>query len=150
MDRKDYTGKYLVFYQNNSTSCIAFRTSLPSWMASSYGCGPKISYIHCCKSSWLAMPDLKEAKTGKGGVVWSPGNHFVRESSLFGAYHFQVNYAQRDESLWRFNRRAGSSGKRAVYPFFLCLTAAWKLAFDVDHAYAEFFRSLGGEKSDVS
>ncbi|KAH9479294.1 Vacuolar protein sorting-associated protein 28-like protein 1 [Psilocybe cubensis] len=27
---------------------------------------------------------------------------------------------------------------------------ARQLAFDVDHAYAEFFRSLGGEKSDVS
>lgn len=30
------------------------------------------------------------------------------------------------------------------------LTAFSKLAFDVDHAYAEFFRSLGGEKNDVS
>ena len=34
--------------------------------------------------------------------------------------------------------------------FNICLTLHTWLAFDVEHAYAEFFRSLGGDKDSVS
>lgn len=53
------------------------------------------------------------------------------------------------ESLRGIDRGAISPGI-VLYGLFRILLTVIQLSFDVEHAYAEFFRSLGGEKDSVS
>jgi hypothetical protein len=61
----------------------------------------------------------------------------------------QAYHAKWDESLRRTVGGANSTGMVFCGRFCIPLTV-FQLIFDVEHAYAEFFRSLGGDKDNVS
>jgi hypothetical protein len=61
----------------------------------------------------------------------------------------QAYYTKWDESLGGIDGGTISPGM-VLYSCFRILLTMVQLIFDVEHAYAEFFRSLGGEKDSVS
>jgi ESCRT-I complex subunit VPS28 len=107
-------------------------------------------------------PILQELVTGyarfKGSKDWEGRSRMVGWYVLLSIFVFadppdiQANHAKWHESFRRDHRRTIEAGTYSNFFPSLCIIGRVdpQLLFDVDHAYAEFFRSLGGGKEDRS
>jgi len=84
------------------------------------------------------MPDSKAARTGKAVVGWLVGKS--------NAGFVLVDYAHRGVYGGFIGRLITLNGMKASEE--ITEEQSRQLLFDVDHAYAEFFRSLSGGKDD--
>jgi VPS28 protein len=102
-------------------------------MHSNSTCVQRISCTLTYKSSLLALPDSRRAKTGRAEERWFHGESITLRAQdllLMKGRLITLNGMKASEELTEEQSRQ----------FF----------FDVDHAYAEFFRSLGGGKDEPS